>query len=88
VNVKRKIQLAAVVVIANSILALQWPRTAEATTCGPQSFCTYDYGCYPPVDAVALCADYAPPGCVVASGFCNTLACFGYGSVYCNFVPG
>jgi hypothetical protein len=80
---QRKMQIAAAIVIANAVAALQLttPSVAMAAACAPTSvFICDDYDACSTTDAAVVCASYAPPGCTVTSGFCTDF--------YCNAVSG
>jgi hypothetical protein len=69
----RKIQVAAAVVAANAIAALQLmtPNVAMAASCTPGGhfFCDYSGACWAG-DAVTACTTHAPPGCTNIQGLC------------------
>ena len=69
----RRMQLLALVVIANGVgaLALMSPKPAHASTCGPQQIC-YGAPCQLLPQSVlnGVCAD-AAPGCTLSSAICT-----------------
>jgi len=86
-NVNRKIQLAAIAVIANGALALSLLSSgpAFAASCGPKFI-----GCIPVTNcqyAQPFCTQLAPPGCVVTGESC-TPCIPGYLNVTCYYRAG
>jgi hypothetical protein len=71
-HLKRKLQLFAIAVTANGLLALgsMTPTPAMASTCGETFFCD--------VCGIEGCQTMAPPGCTAVSGICyhNATFCF------------
>jgi hypothetical protein len=70
-NINRKIQLAASVVIANGALALGLlsSGSALAATCLPKSFCVTQSQCVLPM-SLTFCRATVPPGCSLAGAGC------------------
>lgn len=75
---KRKIQLAAGIVIANSLLALgsTFSTPALADACPPVRFCGGPANDQCPVHVASACAN-ASPGCTVATATCSGTLCAG-----------
>jgi hypothetical protein len=81
-EIRRKFQISAALVIANGLLALTAgaPETAQAATCSPKGGC----GCW----TLAQCQAAAPAGCTATSATCRTninCGAFGYVSFVCNY---
>ena len=77
-EIKRKLQLGAIAVIANGLLALTLaaPKNAFAGSCNPYAFCFTS--CPSQTVQNELCGYYEPPGCTVASTACAySSACAG-----------
>jgi hypothetical protein len=69
VQLKRKVQVASLVVIANGMLALTAlsPRVAQANPCTSSTTCGTAYNC---ANGLSLCQELAQPGCTATSFTC------------------
>ena len=81
-DIRRKFQISAALVIANGLLALTAgvPETAQAATCAPKGGC----GCW----TLAQCQAAASPGCTATAVTCRTntsCGAFGFVSFACSF---
>ena len=70
-HIQRKIQLGALAVLANSLLALGLTASypAHASSCGAKTFC--------PCQTLAFCQSQADPGCTATSVICGLGTCPG-----------
>jgi hypothetical protein len=84
-NIRRKIQLGALAVIANGLLAasMMAPRPAHAA-CADQYYCAG----FCPADATAACQSvFGPLGCTAEAGVCvwtDQQPCPKQNTVFCN----
>jgi hypothetical protein len=86
-NIHRKIQVAASIIVANGLLAigLLSPSSAFATTCNATFTCVTQSTCG---IVPALCAAEAPAGCKVAATACLfQQGCPGHYQMECFYTP-
>lgn len=80
-DITRKIQLGAVTVVANGLLALgltATPQTAHANPCAPQRICGATTAqCMNQSTILTACTNAAPAGCTATSATCVGPSCAG-----------